>query len=337
MTDFIKNLLKEAAEEAADKKKMATDSETSCDDEEDDEDEEEMDEGEMPPQFKKKDKEEKSSDEEETDDEDEEDEDDEEEMDESIVSEKLKAFVESVTVVIPEEKFASLNEGIDAIPAEFMAKAKTMFEEVCTAQVRASLTESVAAMAKKADEAVIQIAEGLNTQIDKYATEVAREWISENQLAVDTGINAQINASLVESMQRVFSEHFVSVPENRLDIVEALRKRLNVMEESLSIEMDQSIALRESASLLSKKLAVAEHVRGMSAVAADKVVRLAESLMPSAASGKELVEQLKTLTESVSVKDTTSIVENVPVTVVESSVPVKSSVSHYAEYLKNSK
>jgi hypothetical protein len=223
-------------------------------------------------------KEKKGGDDEDKDDEDDEDEDDE-------VKENFDI----------EEDVNALLEGED-LSEEFQEKARTIFEAALRSKVydiKESLEEQYSiALAEEVEE----IKSILSERVDAYLEYVADEWIQENALVIEQGLKTEMTESFLQGMKGLFEEHYVSIPEDKYDVLESMVEKLDEMETKLNEQIDKNVSLNKR---LAESVAdgIFEQVSdGLADTQKDKLASLAESV--EFESEEEYREKLETLKES---------------------------------------
>jgi hypothetical protein len=212
--------------------------------------------------------------------EDEEEEDDEEEMEESFdIEDDVNALL------IGEE-----------LSEDFKEKAKTIFEAALKSkvnEVRESLEEQYAAALL---EEVEEIKEQFQERVDSYLEYVADEWFAENALAIEQGLKTEMTESFLSGMRELFEAHYVSIPEDKYNVLESMVEKLDDMETKLNEQIEKNV-------FLNKRLAesVADGIldqvsEGLAATQKEKLASLAESV--EFESEEEYREKLEMLKES---------------------------------------
>ena len=228
---------------------------------------------------------------EEDEDEDEKGEKEDEEEDEEDDEKKMK----KEEYDIEEDINALFNVGEEEeLSEEFKEKAKTVFEAALNSKVseiRESLEEHYTiALAEEVEE----IKAMLQERVDTYLEYVADEWIAENQLAVEYGIKEEITESFLNGMKNLFEEHYVSIPEDKYDVLESMVEKLDEMEEKLNEQIEKNINLNKR---LSEAVAdgIFEQVsEGLADTQKEKLASLAESVeFESETAYREKLETLK--------------------------------------------
>ncbi len=246
-------------------------------DEEDEEDEEGEDEDEKGEDKKKKKMKEEV---EEDEDEDEEEEEEEEEFD-------------------IEEDVNALLDGED-LSEEFQEKARTIFE----AALRSKVTEIKEALITQYDEAyearlveeVQEIKSALEERVDSYLEYVAEEWMTENQLVVENGLKSEMTESFLSGMKDLFEAHYVTIPEDKYDVLESMVEKLDEMETKLNEQIEKNITLNKRLSESVAEGIFDDVAEGLALSQKEKLASLAESV--EFESGEKYREKLEMLRES---------------------------------------
>ena len=143
-----------------------------------------------------------------------------------------------------EEDIQALLEG-EELSEEFEEKARTIFE----AAVRSKVSEMQASLTEAYQEAlveeVIAIKEELTERLDSYLEYVADEWFQENALAVEQGLKAEVTESFLDGMKSLFEDHYVSIPEEKYDVLNSMVNKLDEMEDKLNEQIERNIALKQ--------------------------------------------------------------------------------------------
>jgi hypothetical protein len=210
----------------------------------------------------------------------EEDEDEEEEMEEEFnIDEDVNALLEG-----------------EELSEEFQEKARTIFEAALRSKVsdiKESLEEQYATvLAEEVEEIKTELAE----RVDAYLEYVADEWIQENALVIENGLKTEMTESFLQGMKGLFEEHYVSIPEEKYDVLENMVEKLDEMETKLNEQIEKNVSLNKR---LAESVAdgIFEQVSdGLAATQKDKLASLAESV--EFESETEYREKLETLRES---------------------------------------
>ena len=230
--------------------------------------------------------------------EDEEDEDeDEEEEDEDEEDEKEKAMKEAFIAIENEieEDVNALLSG-EELSEEFRDKARTIFEAALNARTQ-QIEEAIAShYEQQLAETVQEIEESLTDRLDAYLEYVADEWIQENALAVERGIQAQATESFLMGLKGLFEERYVSIPEDKYDVLESMVEKLDEMESKLNEQIERNVALNKRLAESVTDVIFAEVSEGLALSQKDKLASLAENV--EFGSEEDYREKLVTLRES---------------------------------------
>ena len=184
--------------------------------------------------------------------------------------------------------------GGEELSEEFKEKAKTIFEAAINAKVAGIKEELEAQYAEKLAEEIEAAKESLAERVDSYLEYVADEWFEENALAVEAGLKTEMTESFLEGMKGLFEEHYVSIPEEKYDVLESMVEKLDDMETKLNEQIEKNIALN---SRLSESVAdgiLDEVSEGLASTQKEKLASLSESVeFESEESYREKLETLK--------------------------------------------
>lgn len=166
----------------------------------------------------------------------------------------------------------------EGLTEEFKVKAATIFEAAVTARVAQEVAAIEEELAQAGAEALAELKEGLNEKVDGYLGYVAEQWMNKNELALENGIKAEMFESFMSGMQTLFKEHYVTVPEDQLDVLESLQDELEMVKDSLDEATAHNIELVGTLTEVSKQMQIEEATDGLSEVQAEKFRALAESI-----------------------------------------------------------
>ena len=186
--------------------------------------------------------------------------------------------------------------GGEELSEEFKAKAKTIFEAAINAKVaeiRATIEEEHEA---RLAEEVAEEKEALQERVDSYLEYVSDEWMEENQLAIEHGLKTELTESFLSGMRSLFEDNYVTIPDDKYDVLESMVEKLDDMETKLNEQIEKNIGLNKR---LSESVAdgILESVSdGLAATQKEKLASLVESVEFEGET--EYREKLETLKES---------------------------------------
>jgi len=184
----------------------------------------------------------------------------------------------------------------EELSEEFQEKARTIFEAAIKSKV-AEIKEDLQASYEVAlVEEIEAIKEGLTDRVDAYLEYVADEWIAENALAVEHGLKTEMTESFLQGMKGLFEDHYVSIPEDRYDVIESMVDKLDEMEEKLNEQIERNVALNRRLAESVADVIFAEVTEGLALSQKDKLASLSENVEFD--SEESYREKLVTLRES---------------------------------------
>ena len=217
----------------------------------------------------------------------------EEQTTEEVVAEE-ETVEETVEVNIEDDVNALL--GGEELSEEFREKAKLVFETALNSKV-SEIHEALEAKYQETLEEKIEAEKAaLSERVDNYLEYVADEWFNENALAVEQGLKTDMTESFLEGMRGLFEEHYVSIPEDKYDVLESMVEKLDDMETKLNEQIEKNVGLN---SRLGESVAngILESVSdGLASTQKEKLASLAESV--EFESEESYREKLETLRES---------------------------------------
>jgi len=232
----------------------------------------------------------------------EETEDEEDLVDEEEIDEDEEVVSESSDDEDGEEEEFDIEEDVNALLAgeelseEFQEKARTIFE----AAIRSKVSEIKENLQEAYENALIEeieiIKESLTERLDAYLEYVADEWVSENALAVEQGLKTEMTESFLQGMRGLFEDHYVSIPEDKYDVIENMVDKLDEMEGKLNEQIERNIALNQRLAESVADVIFADVTDGLALSQKDKLASLAENVEFD--SEENYREKLVTLRES---------------------------------------
>lgn len=178
-------------------------------------------------------------------------------------------FDEDLDAIINEE--ATLSEG-------FRGKAGAIFEAVLTSKLSQEVDRLETEYAQNLEEEVSEVHTSLVEKVDSYLNYVVEGWMKENELQVQQGLRTEIAEEFMTSLQSVFKEHYIDVPEGKEDLVDDLNEQVTELEETLNKTTDENIKLHEAVQLHEKAEVVREQSSGLAETEAEKLASLVEDI-----------------------------------------------------------
>jgi len=170
------------------------------------------------------------------------------------------------------------DESLSDLSEDFKTKATVIFENAVAKQVVEEKKELEEEYKTKLDEQRKDIEEGLEDKIDSYLTYVAEEWMKENELAVENGIQNEIAENFLKGMKDLFTESYIEIPKNKVDVVKEMTNELSKKSVSLDEAIDINIDLKKEIADMKKSKIVSECTEGLADTQVDKVNDLVEMI-----------------------------------------------------------
>ena len=230
--------------------------------------------------------------------------------------------------------------GNENLSEEFVSKATTIFEAAVMSRTEAILEDIQNELVIQFEEAVEEIKEDLASKVDDYMNYMAEEWMKENALAVEKGLRSEIVEDFISGLKDLFVEHYIDIPEEKVNVVEELTTRVEELEESLNEQINASIQLKKELNEKIKTEAIHAVCEGLTQTQVEKMKQLAESV--EFTSEEEFADKVVTIRESYfeqQVKSADSSALNEEITIEEEdkkSVSTDPAIAQYAQSISKS-
>ena len=188
---------------------------------------------------------------------------------------------------------AALTEG-ENLSDGFKDKAKTIFEAAVVSRLNEELERMHEDYAKALEAEIETVKSDLAEKVDEYLTYAVEGWMKKNQLAVESGIKAEMGESVLSGLKQVFVENYIDLPDEKVDLVDGLQEQLNNMESKLNESIEENVGLSKKVGGYIKNGIVTEIAEGLSLSQKEKLVSLAEAVeFENEESFKEKVSTLR--------------------------------------------
>ena len=178
-------------------------------------------------------------------------------------------YQEDLDVLVAEE--ATLSDG-------FRGKAGAIFEAALSTKVGSEIDRLESEYAQNLEEEVSSVKGDLVEKVDAYLNYVVEGWMESNEVAVEAGLRTEIAESFMTSLQSVFKEHYLSVPEGKEDLVDELSEQVAELEEQLNKTTDENVALFQSVQESQRADVVRKYTSDLAATEAEKLSSLVEDV-----------------------------------------------------------
>ena len=209
-----------------------------------------------------------------------------EDSEEAIVEEEVIDVEEDINALISGEELSE----------EFQEKARTIFEAAIRTKIAEIKEEMKSEYEKSLVEEVAAVKAELSERTDAYLEYVADEWISENQLAVEHGLKTEMTESFLTGMRGLFEDHYVTIPEEKYDVIHSMVEKLDEMEDKLNEQINKNVALNKRLSESVADVILADVSEGLALSQKEQLASLAENVEFESESNYR--EKLATLRDS---------------------------------------
>ena len=176
------------------------------------------------------------------------------------------------------EDMDSLFSDDSTISEEFKSKAATIFEARVLDRVSQIEEQVESKYAGMLEEAVAEIKSDLTTKVDDYLNYVVEQWIEENQIAIESGLRAELTEEFIAGLRNLFAEHYIDVPTEKVDLVDELASKVEELESKLNEEMERGISYAKALVESRKNEITREVCEGLTTTQTEKIKALAESV-----------------------------------------------------------
>jgi hypothetical protein len=196
----------------------------------------------------------------------------------------------------------NMKEDIDALlqgedlSEEFVTKATTIFEAAVNSRVTEIAEELQVELQEQFSDAIDHLKEEFTTKIDDYLNYMVEEWMKENELAIESGLRTEIVEDFIGGMRNLFAEHYIDIPEEKVDVVSELAAKVEELEEKLNEEMHRSIQFKKEINEHKRLEALQTVCEGLTQTQVEKLKSLAESV--EFTTDEEFADKLETLKEA---------------------------------------
>jgi hypothetical protein len=220
----------------------------------------------------------------------------EEVLEEDQVSEEETVDEEVLDDGIDIEEDVNALLGGEELSEEFREKAKVIFEAALNSKIKEIQVTLEAQYEQALEEEKEGLKESLTERVDAYLEYVCEEWMTENELAVEAGLKTEMTESFLTGMKGLFEEHYVTIPEEKYDVLESMVEKLDEMETKLNEQIDKNIGLNKRLAESTADSVLDQVSEGLAQTQKEKLASLAESVEFECE--QEYREKLETLKES---------------------------------------
>ena len=234
-----------------------------------------------------------------------------EEADSAATEEELKKLEDQKAEIDERIKNISVKEDMEALMSsddtlseEFKVKAATIFEAAVKSKIRSEIERIDEQVRSEKGQELETFKEEITEKVDTYLNYVVEEWTKENELAIERGLKGEIAEDFISGLKQLFEDHYIDVPDEKYDVLEAQSEKISELENKLNEEIQKNVDLNQSNSSLVREQVISE----VSEDLADTEIEKFKSLTQDVDFGNEdsFREKLNTLKESYFPKAQTS-------------------------------
>ena len=172
----------------------------------------------------------------------------------------------------------ALTSGDDTLSEEFKTKAATIFEAAVKSKVKSEIERLEGEYSNELSEAKETVKEELTTKVDNYLNYVVEQWMADNELAIEKGIKGEIAEDFIGGLKQLFEDHYIDVPDEKYDILEAKEKELEDLKSKVNEMTEKSIEDKTVIDGYTKDEIFESTVDGMADTEKEKMKSLVEDI-----------------------------------------------------------
>ena len=214
---------------------------------------------------------------------------------------RTKAAIKAEDIKIDvKDDVEALVQGEEGLSEDFKQKASTIFEAAVQAkvveQVNSKMEELETQLKSDQDTSSEEFAKELTEKVDGYLTYIVEEWMKENELAIERGIRTELVEDFMSGLRTLFTEHYIDIPEEKVDMVDDLFTKVEDLETSLDEEINRGVELQKELSQFKKDDALRDATKDLADTETEKISKLAENIEYE--NEEQYIEKLNVLKES---------------------------------------
>ena len=245
--------------------------------------------------------------------------DDEEEDSEEKGEKEMEEKTKKVTKEdIDFSNLTAIFESDESLSEDFKAKASTLFETAIVEAVNAKLVDLENEATVRINEEITNLTEKTSEDVDRYLSHIAESYVESNKLAIENSLKATIVEDFLRGLKTLFTESYIDIPDNKVNVVEEMASRVSELEEQLTEEIKTVVTLKNELESIKKDKIVSESIVDMTVMESDKFRGLAASV--EFVSEEDFISKMNTIKETYFPKGSTNpsvITEIDPVDITE--------------------
>ena len=190
----------------------------------------------------------------------------------------------------------ALVSGENDLSEEFKTKAATIFETAIRTKVKEIAETMEADYNNKLEQESAKAKEELTEKVDSYLSYVVEEWMKENEIALERGIKGEIAEDFISGLKKLFSEHYIDVPDEKYDVLEAQATKIEDLEKKLNEQIEKNVELNKDNADKTRNEVMAEVANDLADTQKEKFAKLAEEIEYS--TSEDFKKKCETIKES---------------------------------------
>ena len=245
---------------------------------------------------------------------------------------------EDIGPINVQDDVQALVQGEEGLSEEFKQKATTIFEAAVHAKVVDEVNARMEEQAKEQEAGSQEFQKELTEKVDGYLTYVVEEWMKENELAIERGIRSELVEDFMSGIKTLFTEHYIDIPEEKVDMVDDLFTKVEDLETSLDEEINRGVELQKELAQFKKDDALKQSTKDLADTDSEKIAKLAEGI--EFENTEQYIEKLSVLKESYFPKadsvtsEITETDDTIELTEEQSTEKLDESMQHYTSAIK---
>ena len=204
-----------------------------------------------------------------------------------------RMVVTNEDIDIADDLNAIFGDHADDLSEGFKTQVQTVFEAAVVSKINSELEKIENAFASRLTESKDEILSTLTNKVDDYLSYVVEEWVKENEIAIDRGIKAEITEDFIGGLRQLFEDHYIDIPEEKVDVVDSLADRVDQLETELNETIETNINLASRVKSFQKDEVLGEVSYELTDIEAEKLKDLSEGV------GFEDVDQYRMSLETI--------------------------------------
>ena len=214
---------------------------------------------------------------------------------------RTKAAIKAEDIKIDvKDDVEALVQGEEGLSEDFKQKASTIFEAAVQAkvveQVNSKMEELETQLKSDQDSISSEFTKELTEKVDGYLTYIVEEWMKENELAIERGIRTELVEDFMSGLRTLFTEHYIDIPEEKVDMVDDLFTKVEDLETSLDEEINRGVELQKELSQFKKDDVLRDATKDLADTETEKISKLAEGIEYE--NEEQYIEKISVLKES---------------------------------------